>query len=231
MGVRRKPKAAQNQDEKENQNYVAEGARVVKKAAGNLIGVAFSDAVPAGLQELQITDKYCRLIGRARKGRSFCAAYERISCPLARFHLGIETPDVHDLARTLVGWSDAVDERTGVVFLENAPRLDGDFSHISFLPFPDPEIPPNLLIRICSAGEMQRIVQMYAARTGLRTDSPISGIGAACGECTAHVLTNDVPAVSLGCNGSRPAIGLESGELLLAAPAGNRIAADCLLNP
>ncbi|MFW5915645.1 MAG: DUF169 domain-containing protein [Planctomycetota bacterium] len=186
----------------------------------NLIGATFTDNAPAGLKELNAQDKYCRFIGRAREGNSFCVRAGRISCPLARFHLGIGQPSVAELARTLVGWSDAADEDTGVVFLENAPRLPGNFSWVSFLAFPDPEIEPDLLMRICSADQAQTIVQRNVAQTGERTDSPISGIGAACGECSAQVLTKNVLAVSLGCNGSRPAIGLQAGELILAAPAG-----------
>jgi len=182
-----------------------------------LVGVAFCDGAPEDLKELDAQDKYCGFIGRARKGTSFCVPGENISCPLARFHLGIEDPDLPDLARILVGWTDAVDVNTGITFLNNAFRLPGDFSHISFLDFPDPEMTPDVLIAVCSANRAQGIVQRTVARTGKRMRSPISGIGAACGECTACVLTEGSPVVSLGCNGSRPGISLRTGEVLIAA--------------
>ncbi|MBS3762154.1 MAG: DUF169 domain-containing protein [Planctomycetes bacterium] len=183
----------------------------------NLTGVAFCEDAPPELEELKTSDKYCRFIGRARKGASFCVKGTNISCPLARFHLGIDDPDLADLARTLVGWSDAVDVETGITFLENATRLDRSFSHICFLAGNEAGVEPDLLIKVCSADEAQGIVQRYSAKTGKRMLSPISGIGAACGECTGYVLAQTKPVVSLGCNGSRPGVGLQQGELLLAA--------------
>jgi uncharacterized protein (DUF169 family) len=183
-----------------------------------LIGIAFSDHPVTDIPQLNTPDKYCRYIGRACSRGSFCISGDNVSCPLARFYLSIGKTNVSELARTLVGWSDAIDEETGNVFLKNASRVEKDFSHISFLRFPDPSIRPDIAIRICSAAQAQIRIQRYSANTGKRIEAPISGIGAACGECTAHVLSNHRPTLSLGCNGSRPGIGLQPGQLLLAAP-------------
>ena len=45
---------------------------------------------------------------------------------------------------------------------------------------------------------------------------PMAGVGGACGECTGYVLATGEPVVSLACDGSRPRIGMEDGELLMA---------------
>lgn len=189
----------------------------MRRDGTTLVGVTFSDDPPETLPVVRASSKYCGFVGRARQGESFCVPRESISCPLARFHMGIDRADVRQLARTLVAWSDAVDVETGTVFLDNADRLAGDFSFISFLAFPEPEVEPDLLIAQCSADAGQSIVQSFSAQTGQRMAAPVSGIGAACGECTSYVLSQRAPTVSLGCNGSRPNIALQSGELLLAA--------------
>lgn len=185
--------------------------------SARLLGVAFSNGQPAGLEELGAAKKYCGFVGRARRGNSFCVRAENISCPLARFHLGIDERAGSDLARTLVSWADAVDVETGGAFLDDARRLQRDFSHITFLPYPNPSVAPEVLIRVCSADEAQNFVQRWAARTGSRALSPVSGIGAVCGECTSYVLKEHSPIISLGCNGSRPRLDLQPEELLLAA--------------
>ena len=193
-------------------------------ANSHLIGIAFSKNKPDKIGKVNYSDKYCRFIGSVRKGESFYISENKISCPLARYHLGIYRKEIDDLAQTLVGWSDAIDQKTGIKYLKEASLLSVDFNHISFLSFPEPEIQPQLIIRISSADSGQKMVQRYSARTGRRAFSPISGIGAACGECTSYVLNNDVPVISLGCNGSRPGIGLSRGELLVAAPASSEAA-------
>lgn len=189
----------------------------------NLVGISFHQAVPTGLQQLTAKDEHCRFIGRARQGRPFYIPAENISCPLARFHLGIGKPDLKGLARTLVAWADAVDQQTGLKFLKSAYRVSQPCKYITYFSYPGNGLKPDVIIRICNAEKIQQIVQRYSSLTGERVNSAISGIGAACGECTAYVLMTGLPIVSVGCNGSRPGINLAADELLLAAPFGSRL--------
>ncbi|MBN3038143.1 MAG: DUF169 domain-containing protein, partial [Candidatus Omnitrophica bacterium] len=184
----------------------------------NLIGISLHQAVPTAVHKLTTNDKHCHFIGRARQSEPFYIPAENISCPLARFHLGIEKPDLKSLAETLVGWTDAVDQDTGLKFLNLAYRMNQRFKYIAYFAHPENGLKPDVIIRICNPEEIQQIVQRYSSLTGERVNSPISGIGAACGECTAYVLMTGLPVVSVGCNGSRPGINLRDDELLLAAP-------------
>jgi len=172
---------------------------------------------------LTTKDKHCHFIGRARQGEPFYIPAENISCPLARFHLGIENIDLESLARTLVSWTDAVDQNTGLKFLRSAHRMNQPYKYIAYFTYPENGLKPDVIIRICNSEELQQTVQRYSSLTGERVDSPISGIGAACGECTACVLMRGLPTVSVGCNGSRPGIKLRDDELLLAAPFGSKM--------
>ncbi len=189
----------------------------------NLIGISFHQAAPTAVRQLTTKDKHCHFIGRARHGDPFYIPAENISCPLARFHLGIENIDLESLARTLVSWTDAVDQDTGLKFLRSAHRMNQPYKYIAYFTYPENGLKPDVIIRICNSEELQQTVQRYSSLTGERVDSPISGIGAACGECTAYVLMRGLPTVSVGCNGSRPGIKLRDDELLLAAPFGSKM--------
>ncbi len=190
----------------------------------NLIGISFHQAIPTAVHKLTTNDKHCHFIGRAREGKPFYIPAENISCPLAKFHLGIEKTDLKNLAETLVSWTDAVDQKTGLKFLNSAYRMNQLYKYIAYFGYPANGLKPDVIIRICNPEEIQQIVQRYSSLTGQRVDSPISGIGAACGECTAYVLMEGLPVISVGCNGSRPGINLRGNELLLAAPFGSTMA-------
>jgi len=172
----------------------------------NLVGISFHLAAPTAVRQLTTKDKHCHFIGKAREGEPFYIPAENISCPLARFHLGIEKPDIRSLAETLVSWTDAVDQETGLKFLNSAYHMNQPYRYIAYFGYPTNDLKPDVIIRICNPEETQQIVQRYSSLTGQRVDSPISGIGAACGECTAYVLMTGLPTISVGCNGSRPGI-------------------------
>ena len=172
----------------------------------NLVGISFHLAAPTAVRQLTTKDKHCHFIGKAREGEPFYIPAENISCPLARFHMGIEKPDLRSLAKTLVSWTDAVDQDTGLKFLNSAYHMNQPYKYIAYFGYPANGLKPDVIIRICNPEETQQIVQRYSSLTGERLASPISGIGAACGECTAYVLITGLATVSVGCNGSRPGI-------------------------
>jgi len=194
---------------------------MMNRTRRNLVGISFLQNPPTSLHQLPTKDKHCHFIGRARESEPFYVPAGYISCPLARFHLGIDKPDLKNLAETLVGWTDAVDQDTGLRFLKSAYRVNKPYKYISYFCYPKKGLNPDVMIRICNPEETQQIVQRYSSLTGERVNSPISGIGAACGECTAYVLMTGLPTVSVGCNGSRPGINLRDEELLVAAPVGS----------
>lgn len=184
-----------------------------------LVGITFSQGADYGILELDREDKFCWFIGEARRRGAFWVAADAVSCPLARYNLSIGETDVPDLARTLVGWGDAADQDTALDFLRSTSRLEKSFTKIIFASPPKDELEPDVLVWIGTADEGYKMVKGHVSQTGRRVVSPMAGIGAACGTCTAGVVREGSPAVSLGCGGSRPAIGLEEGELLIGAPA------------
>lgn len=208
----------------EDQKYCSDaGTKTMSRTQRNIIGISFLQNPPTSLRQLPTKDKHCHFIGRARESEPFYIRAEKVSCPLARFHLGIEKPNLKSLAQTLVGWTDAVDQETGLKFLNSAYRMNQRYKYITYCTYPVDSLKPDVIVRICNPQETQQIIQKYSSLTGRRVESPISGIGAACGECTAYVLMRGLPVVSVGCNGSRLGINLRDDELLLAAPFSSKM--------
>jgi len=182
-----------------------------------VIGISFVNHPPPGIARLDTRDKHCRFIGRGRR-EAFYIRSEDISCPLARFYLGIGRTDREEMARILVGWGDAGDVSIARAYLETGICLSRCAPYLVYFPYPAGDLKPAVLIMIGDADEIQVAIQEICALTGERINSSLSGIGAACGECTAYPLVTGKANVSVGCNGSRPGIGLKSSELLLALP-------------
>jgi len=192
-----------------------------------MVGISFSDEVPAGIPRVKFPNKHCHFIGKARKGDIFYARREDISCPLARFYLGTGNTDLRSLSRILVSWNDSIDEEIALEYLRSARKLEAGKSYIIYFPYPQKDINPDVIIKIGSPSEIMAIVQRFSSINGRRIDASLSGIGAACGECTAYPLVTGRENVSLGCYGSRPGIGLKEGELLLAFPSNSRMVEVC----
>jgi uncharacterized protein (DUF169 family) len=190
---------------------------------GRLIGVGFLDTSPVGLRESRERGAYCHFIGRARGDEPFCIRAENVDCPLARFYLRIGGSDLAATAQTVLDWGRATDEGTAVRFLESGSRLARPPTWLSFFSYPAEGLEPDVVIAVCTPLEAQRAVAAYGALTGVPVLSPVSGLGAACGECTAWVAENSRPVVSVACNGSRSRVGLSDGEMFVAAPAGSRM--------
>lgn len=189
----------------------------------NIVGLSLTVEEPVGISCLEKSDKHCHFIRRAREGDSFYIRRGAISCPLARFYLGIES-DVKSLARTLVGWNDGQDEDTALRYLKSAPHLDNCPGYIVYFPYPHESLKPDVIIKIGRPSDIMSLVQRFSSLTGERVKSLISGIGAACGECTAYPIVTGRETISLGCYGSRPGMDLGDAELLLAFSSSSRMA-------
>jgi len=96
-------------------------------------------------------------------------------------------------------------------------------NYIIYFTYPYKKLRPDVIIKIVTPDEAQAIVQQYSAITGERVKASLSGIGAACGECTALPIVTNKPNVSVGCYGSRPGINLKKRELIIAAPFSSKM--------
>lgn len=190
----------------------------------DIIGISFSQNAPPGIPRFDSKDKHCHFIGRARWTDAFYISKDDISCPLARFYLGIENPGLRELANILVSWDDATDVEIGLNFLKSAVRLKEIKEYIIYFSYPHQDLEPDVIIKIGSPDEIQITIQKFSSLTGERINASLSGIGAACGECTAYPLITKRANVSVGCYGSRPGVNLKAEELLLSFPGDSRLA-------
>ncbi|MBA7505047.1 hypothetical protein ES706_03710 [subsurface metagenome] len=195
-----------------------------EKSKKNIVGISFKEEKPSGISRLSSNDKHCYFIGKARKGKAFYISAENISCPLARFYLGIELKDLKDLSHTLVSWNDAIDEKVGLNYLNSARCIKKSKRYIVYFAYPYQELKPDIIIKIDSPDQVMFTIQKFSSFTGARVNASLSGIGAACGECTAYPLVTREANVSVGCYGSRPGVNLEKEELFLAAPFNSKMA-------
>jgi uncharacterized protein (DUF169 family) len=164
---------------------------------------------------------HCALMGRALRGEALQVSVEDVTCPLARHYLGLEQPRPEGVRKAICAWGDAADEEVAAAYLEDGWRLDEPSPFIVYFPYPSGNLEPHLLVKIGSPLELGRLVNEHTRRTGRRLTATVSGLGAACGECTVYPLMTGEANVSLGCGGCRPAMQIEDTDLLLAAPRGS----------
>ena len=188
----------------------------------NRIGIKITKDKPGDFTRAKRPLKHCSAVGLARTGERFYVQNNDISCPLARYNLGLEEPDdkfMHELARTLVGWGDANTQDIGLKYLQSRPKLPYAKKYILYFPVPDNEYEPDVIIEISNPHELMLRVRELTARTGDSIGGFMSGVGAMCGECTAYPILTGKPNISVGCTGSRPGAELKRDELFLAIPA------------
>jgi uncharacterized protein (DUF169 family) len=193
------------------------------------VGLVISATKPVGLSRVTSPEHHCSFVGFARGGRAFYAQNEDISCPLARFNLGLDqvTPErLGELARTLVGWSDAQNEEIALRYLKSAVTIDASEKYICYFPMENSKhalersegMVPDVVVKMGSPAEFMPLIRTITRLTGRRTQGVASGVGAMCGECTAIPMVTGEPNISLGCGGSRPHARLAPDQLLLALP-------------
>ena len=187
----------------------------------NTIGIAVLDHLPLGIEHVAAPGRHCTFVGQARQGQAVWASDEDITCPLARFTLGLDPPDAETVGRvsaTLVEWSAAKDAETAGRFLSSLLRLP--FGSRVFVYGPPEAIPfpADLVLRVVRPEEAMRRLHDLAAATGELAEGRTGGIGALCGDCTALVLVLGRAALSAGCPGSRREAFLDQDELFLSFP-------------
>ncbi len=187
---------------------------------GHLIGVAFRAEPHPDFPLARRKATHCAFMGRARAGEAVQVDMDRLSCPLARYNLGMPSPSTKGMARALRVFGGPRTADGGMKYLGSAVRPGSLGPYVLYFPHPTEGLDPQVLVWVGSAGEMSRLVHEHTRRTGERLEASISGLGAACGECTSYPLLTGKVNVSLGCKGCRPAMDMDESELLLAAPAG-----------
>jgi len=187
------------------------------------IGIAISNARPSGIPRVKRADKHCFFVGQARDGHMFYAQSDDVSCPLARFNLGLDAKSDKNLlalARTLVDWGDAKTEEIALRYLNSAHTLPLENKYIIYFPMPyDKLLLPSVIVMLGSSKKFMSLVQIITRLTGKRTEGILSGVGAMCGECTAIPILTGKTNISLACGGSRPQTKLEDSELFMALPS------------
>lgn len=156
--------------------------------------------------------EFCDWAQVAREGMDVYLTDANISCPLARYNLGYSGYS-RELARILVGWGDAENEKVAEQYLKNAHRLQKPKAiHLS-LDLDNPDI----IFYFGTPDEIMRKVRGFSSRTGKRINGIMSGIGAMCGELVAIPYMTGKPNCSVGCGGSRGRV-IREGELAVAFP-------------
>ena len=188
----------------------------------NTIGIKFTSEKPEKIMRTENVSEFCSFIGIARTGVKFYSENEDISCPLARFNLGLQKFDdnlVNGLIRSLIGWGDIKNEEIGDKYLKSLTPLSKEEKYIIYFPYPDPELTPDIIIQFITPGPLMAKVRRHTNLTGEAIKCSISGVGALCGECTNIPLNKGKPTISLGCNGTRERAKLENDQLILAVPS------------
>ena len=187
----------------------------------NKIGIKITKDKPVNIPRAKNPLKHCSAVGLARTGKRFYVQNNDISCPLARYNLGLEEPNdksMHELASILVGWGDANTQEIGLRYLKSRPKLPFAKKYIIYFPMPDSEYKPNVTIEISMPNDLMLRIRELTASTGESVSGFMSGVGAMCGECTAYPILTGNSNVSVGCTGSRPGAELKQDELFFAIP-------------
>jgi len=186
------------------------------------VGIVVLDRPPRGVDRAAAPSKHCALVGQARQGKTLWAGPDDINCPLARFALGIDAPDVRPLdalAATLLEWKAAKDRDAALAFLSRLPRLPFQERVFVYAPLSAATAEVDLVVRIVQPEEAMRRLRTLSVATGERAEGRSTGVGALCSECTAFPLVSGTSAISPGCPGSRREAFLQPDQMFLALPA------------
>jgi len=192
------------------------------------IGISISEEAPRKLVHQRGKASHCAFLGKSRKQEEgFYVESSQISCPLARYQLGLDPPEEKTrtmLINALLRWEDMKDGETAKRFLEGLSVLPfREKKHITYLPLSreeealqDPE--PDVVILIGTAREIFELALKNTYQTGAGIEARMAAVGAICGECTAFPLVKNRANISVGCEGSRREVDLKEEELFMAMP-------------
>jgi len=185
------------------------------------IGVSVLAHLPLGIEHVKAPGRHCTFVGLARQGEPVWAAGQEITCPLARFNLGLDPPNqetIDALADTIVGWGEANDGETARRFIETLMPLSFGQRVFVYGPLSKMPFPPDLVLLILTPQRAMEHLLALTKESGEVSESRPGGLGALCGECTAVPLLTEKGAASPGCPGSRREAFLTEEQLFLSVP-------------
>lgn len=188
-----------------------------------MIGITLSGTPHPAIPLTRERRTHCDYMGRAMEGETIQVHLERLSCPVARYYMGLEVPTREKAAVVLRRWGDADTAEVGETYLRSGWRLEDAGPYIAYFPWPHAEAEADVLVAVLVTAAAAAVVHHLAVRTGERVEASVSGIGAACGESTVYPLATCRPNVSLGCRGCRPRMGMSAGDVILSAPRGHAL--------
>jgi uncharacterized protein (DUF169 family) len=185
------------------------------------VGIRIVSGRPRKIPRFDGRRSHCRLVALARKGRSFYAEAEDISCPLARFHLGLQkrTPlFIQKLSENLAAWYGIKKKETARNYLAVSPCLEEGEKYLVYSPYKGKERPDIMILTGRPAEIMAVVRTMVIARKGERLAFRCGGMAATCCESTVIPLLTGEPNLSLGCCGTRSAGELADDHIQLGVP-------------
>ena len=187
----------------------------------NVVGVSILAHLPLGVDHVEAPGRHCTFVGLARQGELVWAAGQEITCPLARFNLGLDPPNqetIDKLADTIVEWECAKNAGIARSFVETLSLLPFGQRVFVYGPLSRMPFPPDLVLLILNPQQSMEHLLALTTATGELSESPVGGVGALCGECTAVPLLTERAVVSPGCPGSRREAFLTEEQLFLSVP-------------
>jgi len=193
-----------------------------------MLGITFLDEPHPGVRLTRVGRKHCRFMSDALRGGPVQIERRTISCPIARYYLGVDESTIDDAVAHLLASGDVEDEEVARLYMSSGWRMTGKGPYLLYFRYPLQDVEPQVLIRIGTPAELALLVHAYTVRTGGRMMASVSGLGAACGECTVYPLLTGFPNMSLAC---RHGIDIDEDHLMLAAPRPSRMFDVMVENP
>jgi uncharacterized protein (DUF169 family) len=185
------------------------------------VGISILAHLPLGVDHVKAPGRHCSFVGLARQGELLWAAGQEITCPLARFNLGLDPPNretIDKLAGVIVEWECARDVEIARSFVKTLSPLPFGQRVFVYGPLSKMPFPPDLVLLILTPQRAMEHLLAITTASGELSESPVGGLGALCGECTTVPLLTEKAVVSPGCPGSRREAFLAEDQLFLSVP-------------
>lgn len=183
-----------------------------------MLGIAFLDEPYASVKMTRHRRPHCTFMGRALAGQPVQVERASVSCPLARYYLGLDEDNIDAVVAYLLKSGYAGDEELARLYLSSGWRLTELGRFMVYFSYPLDGVEPTVLIKLATPAQLAPVVHTYSRRTGQRLLASVSGLGAACGECTVYPILTGFPNLSIGCKGCKRNMRLRDDEMMLAAP-------------
>ncbi len=183
-----------------------------------MLGIAFLEEPHSGVELTQRKRTHCAFMGQALAGEPVQIERATVSCPLARYYLGLDEGNIDGVIDFLMKTGDAEDEELARLYLSSGWRMTALGRYMLYFSHPLDGVEPTVLVKLTTPGRLAPIAHAYNRLTGRRLLASVSGMGAACGECTVYPILSGFPNLSLGCSGCKRNLPMGEDQMMLAAP-------------